>query len=83
MIDGSAGLNSPDGTEHRSILNGIKLARGLLRSPDSKFLLFTDAEIHYICVCRLVDGKVGRIMRPAAATDEGLLRWVRFKRSER
>ena len=76
--DGTAALIRPDGTDSKHILDNVQLGWGLQWTPDSRYLLYTDATAGGI---RVVDTKTRRtatIFRPLDGNyTESRLRWVR------
>jgi Tol biopolymer transport system component len=75
--EGAAALISSDRGQAREVLNGIHVARGLRWSPDSRYLLFTNAGTGEISVLDLQDGRTERVILPIDGRDESGLRWVR------
>ena len=74
-IDGTAALVSPDGSHSKRILGGAKIRAGLRWSPDSRYLLFSDAS--GIKVLDLADDQIAVVFVPIDQYNETRLRWVR------
>jgi hypothetical protein len=76
--EGSAGLIRPDGTDSKLILANVRLGWGLRWSPDSRYLLYTDATAGGIRALEIESGATTMIFRPTDPQyTETRLRWVR------
>jgi Tol biopolymer transport system component len=75
---GTAALITRDGSSVRHILGSVKLGWGLRWSPDSRYLLYTDADRREIRVLDVLTGETETIVAPFDRNEtEVHWRWVR------
>jgi Tol biopolymer transport system component len=76
--DGTAGLIKPDGLDSKLILDNVRLGWGLRWTPDSRYLLYTDAVAGAIRVFDTESGQAATILSPVGGQyTEARLRWIR------
>jgi Tol biopolymer transport system component len=76
--DGRAGLIRPDGRDSKPVLDGVQLGWGLRWTPDSRYLMYSDAIAGGIRVADTETGTTATMFRPMDSHyTEARLRWVR------